>query len=688
MVRVWLPVVYDAFEMLGMEKEAPDWLENSTLAGWVKTIVLAAVVFFAGIGIGAMTGMVPLSPAEWLPIKEWQEFLEFFMIAVTIIVVAVPEGLAMSVTLSLAYSMRKMIANNTLVRRMHACETIGAATVICSDKTGTLTANEMRVFSAEIPSIGNKVKDDKTSHNQIITIESIAINTTANLGRENGKIICAIGQPTECALLTWLDDNKVDYFEQRARFDIEYQLTFSTERKFMATYGYSQDLKKKVLYVKGAPEIVLKRCAKMLAKEGPTTLPHQAIMGQLIDCQKRGMRTLGLAYREMDALVQCENVDKMATDLVWIGFMAIDYPIRPDVPEAIRLCKRAGIDVKMITGDISETALEIAVQSGLISNKGQKDIHMTGIEFAALSNEEARAQVEGIKILSRARPMDKLRMVSLLKEKGHVVAVTGDGINDAPALNYSNVGLAMGKNGADVAKEASDIILLDDSFTSITHAVMWGRSLYKNIQRFILFQLTVNVAALGIALLGPFIGVQFPLTVTQLLWVNLIMDTLAALALASEPAHREVMLEKPRDAQSFIISSSMMKNILITGLFFLVVMVVFLMQIQQDGLVTPYELTIFFTTFVMLQFWNLFNARSHGSATSAFTGLFKNRGFLVVATAIFIGQIFMVTLGGEFFRTIPLSVKDWAMIVGATSLVLWLGEALRFIQRQTTKATA
>jgi len=685
LVRVWLPTLYDLFELIGFDIEPPEWIENSTFAGWMKSILFSILLFGLFYAVGVFSNLVSVSPAEWLPPKVWQEFLQFFMVAVAIIVVAVPEGLPMSVTLSLAYSMRRMIKNNTLVKRLHACETIGAATVICSDKTGTLTANEMRVFSVEISGISTPPCFKKDSFYDTIVLESIAINTTADLGRTDGKVVCAIGQPMECAMLMWLDQNKIDYFDYRANFETEYNLAFSNERKYMATGGVSKSLNKKVLYVKGAPEIVLQKCINQIEENKITDLSSKQITEKLTDFQRRGMRTLGFAYREIDDTAGCLDINEICNKLTWIGFFAIADPIRADVPNAINLCKNAGIEVKMITGDISETALEIAVQSGIIKDKTQKNIHITGDAFSELSDDEARLIVKDIKVLSRAQAMHKLRMVTLLKESGEVVAFAGDGVNDAAALNHSNVGLAMGINGTDLAKEVSDIVLLDDSFPSITHAVMWGRSLYKNIQRFILYQFTVNVVALGIILIGPFIGIKFPLTVTQMLWVNLIMDTLAALALASEPANMDVMSDKPRRSDSFIVSPGIIKNVVFAGLSFLAILIFFLFQIQKDGEVTSYELTLFFTTFVMLQFWNLFNARSYGSKFSAFSGLLKNRGFFIVSLVIVFGQILMVSFGGEFFRTSPLSLKDWIMIISSTSIVLWLGEIMRFVKRRETK---
>lgn len=684
LIRVWLPVVYDAFELMGKEVEPPSWLENDSLAGWLKTIGIGLAVFLVGLGIGYGLGLMPSPPSSWIPYHVGEEFLVYFMIAVTIIVVAVPEGLAMSVTLSLAYSMRKMTASNNLVRRMHACETIGAATVICSDKTGTLTLNEMRVHEVDVPALQSNGKSKESSNfARILLAEAFAANTTANLSRNSDAAPTVLGNPTEGALLFWLEEQGIDYVISRDNFSVSKQLTFSTERKFMGTLGTSAVTGNTMLHVKGAPEIVMERCAQVLTADGINPIDSYvgAIEKALKEYQARGMRTLAFAYHEAPKDPEAANIEELFNDLTWLGFVAIADPIRPEVPAAIKACRGAGVLVKVVTGDNEETAQEIARQIGLWEDGDGDGRHINGREFAGLDDEQARQAAVNLKVLSRARPMDKMRLVKLLQEQNHVVAVTGDGVNDGPALNYANVGLAMGKTGTAVAKEASDIILLDDSFGSIVNAVMWGRSLYENIQRFILFQLTVNVAALGIALLGPFIGVKLPLTVTQMLWVNLIMDTFAALALATEPPHWNVMNRPPRNPNDFIVSKVMARHILTVGVIFLVFLAWLLLYIQRDNIITDYELSIFFSVFVMLQFWNLFNARCLGRSQSAFSKIFENKGFITIATAIFIGQILMVQFGGTVFRTVPLSLRDWVIIIAGTSIVLWGGELWRLIMR-------
>ncbi len=690
LVRVWLPIVYDAFDELGWEPKRPPLLESAGLASWLIPLGVGAVVFGIGLGASLVMGWLLPQPSDWLTVAAGRELLNYFMIAVTIIVVAVPEGLAMSVTLSLAYSMRKMTAENNLVRRMHACETIGAATVICSDKTGTLTLNEMRVFGASFP-----LMPQGLSGIAPLVAEAIAVNSTANLSRVPGQPSLPLGNPTEGALLLWLDQHGVDYIPIRSGFALDCQLTFSTERKYMATLGVSPLDGRRLLHVKGAPETVLAQCQAVQRASGIERLDEagrNAIGADLKDFQRRGMRTLALAYRELAEAKAAPDVEHLVADLVWLGFLAIADPIRPEVPAAIQACRQAGVLVKMVTGDNPETALEIARQIGLLDPGDPHARHISGREFAGMGEDDARRAAQDRQVFSRARPMDKMRLVRLLQEQGHIVAVTGDGTNDAPALNHANVGLAMGKTGTAVAKEASDIILLDDSFRSILNALMWGRSLYENIQRFILFQLTINVAALVIAFLGPFIGVKLPLTVIQMLWVNLIMDTFAALALATEPAHPSVLNRPPRNSDAFIITPLMAKSILGYAGIFLVALIGMLAYWRIQGVdlesATPSkELTIFFTVFVLLQFWNLFNARCMGRPESAFARLFQNGSFLSIALAILAGQILLVQWGGSIFRTVPLSLAEWGWILLATFPVLLIGETVRWFERSQAKSS-
>ncbi len=623
---------------------------------------------------------------EWLPALK--ATLQYFMMAVTLIVVAVPEGLPMSVTLSLALNMRRMLSTNNLVRKMHACETMGAITVICTDKTGTLTQNLMQVYEPSFYGLKNngEIGEDDLSN---LVAEGISVNSTAFLEEtapdEKPK---GVGNPTEVALLLWLDSQRRNYLELRESAKIIDQLTFSTERKFMATLVQSSFMGKRILYVKGAPEIVLSKCKNVLldGKQVDTVEYRSTIETQLLNYQNMAMRTLGFAFKIVDEANTEDCVELISkNDLSFLGVVAISDPIRPDVPAAVAKCQSAGIGVKIVTGDTPGTATEIARQIGLWQPGDMERNRITGAAFAELTDEEALDRVMDLKVMSRARPTDKQRLVQLLQQKGAVVAVTGDGTNDAPALNHAQVGLSMG-TGTSVAKEASDITLLDDSFNSIGTAVMWGRSLYKNIQRFIVFQLTINFVALFIVLLGSLVGTDLPLTVTQMLWVNLIMDTFAALALASIPPSEGVMKEKPRKSTDFIISRSMRNYILSMGTVFLILLMGMLFWFNnEEGGMTPQRLTIFFTFFVMLQFWNLFNARVFGTSDSAFKGISKSYGMELVILAILGGQFVIVQFGGAVFRTVPLDLTTWIIIIVSTSLVLWVGEAIRFIRRLTQK---
>ena len=606
--------------------------------------------------------------------------LKYFMMAVTLIVMAVPEGLPMAITLSLALNMRRMLKSNNLVRKLHACETMGAVTVICTDKTGTLTQNKMQVSALELK------QGDET-----LLDTAIALNSTAELN--DGK---PIGNPTESALLLWIDAQGKNYEELRKQVNVLKQLPFSTERKMMATLAEVDG--ETYLFVKGAPEIVMKKCIiedRMLRQSAE----------ELDEWQHKAMRTLAFAYKKIEASIMrtsrtstAEVVALLdANDLQLQAIAAIADPIRPDVPAAVQECRHAGIEVKVVTGDTAATALEIGKQIGVFEDEPENigadgsltslDQQMiTGEQWEALSDEEAYERAKDIRVMSRARPTDKQRLVAMLQKRGEVVAVTGDGTNDAPALHYAHVGLSLG-SGTSVAKEASDMTLLDDSFKSIANAVMWGRSLYRNLQRFLFFQLVVNVAALLLVLGGSVIGTEMPLTVTQILWVNLIMDTFAALALASLPPSHEVMKEKPRKASDFIINKSVGFGILFCGIVFFLVMFALLVYCERRGKggVDVHELTMFFTIFVMIQFWNLFNAKALMSHHTAFRHFLKDKGMILVLVLVLVGQWIIVTFGGEMFRTTPLSLHEWLLIIGSTSIVLWVGEIWRALKRMIAK---
>lgn len=626
---------------------------------------------------------------EWAHITAY--VLQTLMIAVTLIVVAVPEGLPMAVTLSLAYSMRRMLKTNNLVRKMHACETMGATTVICTDKTGTLTQNQMSVEEAQFYGLANQaLGTDETSR---LIKEGIALNSTASLDLSNPDKPVVLGNPTEGALLLWLRNNGIDYRNLKEDANVVKELPFSTERKYMATVVDSAQLEgKKILYVKGAPEII-----RSLCKQIDKNVNIADIDRQLTDYQNRAMRTLGFAYQVLnDSDMAIADGKVVADNLTFMGIVAIADPVRKDVPAAVQKCMAAGINVKIVTGDTPGTAKEIGRQIGLWTKKDSDSAIITGAEFEKLSDDELDKKVLGLKIIARARPLDKKRLVESLQRNNQVVAVTGDGTNDAPALKAAHVGLSMG-DGTSVAKEASDITIIDNSFSSICRAVMWGRSLYQNIQRFLLFQLTVNVAACFIVLVGAFMGTESPLTVTQMLWVNLIMDTFGAMALASLPPSQSVMKDKPRDRKAFILTKPMMKDILGVGGFFFLLLVVFLYIFQHTEItqmtdllhcklgeangLSPYEQTLLFSIFVWTHLWYMFNTRSFETGKSFFQ-LKMSKEFFAIVAIIFIGQIVIVEVLYDFFNCTPMKLIDWVIIVVLSSLVLWARELWHLLTKR------
>ena len=677
--KVWAPMISDGIDIITSHKrKLPNWITNLS---WGKWILSGTLVFTSFALIGLLFGINPILISSWPDIDTAAIILQYFMIAVTLIVVTVPEGLPMSVTLSLALSMRRMLKSNNLVRKMHATETLGATTVICTDKTGTLTKNQMQVFETSFFGLGKqKPEDNELGH--LIT-ESIAINSTAHLDFAEPSNPRTLGNPTEAALLLWLNKININYLNIREKSQILEQLTFSTERKYMATLAWSPKLNKKVLFVKGAPEIVLKNSKDVLMQKGLISVDEASteIHTLLSKYQSQAMRTLGFAWEIVeDDLPRIQDGKLSNSKLTYAGVVAISDPVREDVPQAVLNCLQAGIEVKIVTGDTPGTASEIGRQIGIIDSTTPSTSVITGVDFENLSDQEIIDRAKDIKILCRARPTDKQRFVQLLQKAGEVVAVTGDGTNDAPALNYAHVGLSMG-SGTSVAKEASDVTIIDDSFSSISTAVMWGRSLYQNIQRFIIFQLTINVTAMIIVFVGSIFGHELPLTVTQMLWVNLIMDTFAAGALASLPPNTNVMRQKPRKNSDFIISNNMRNNILFVGFSFVALLFALLYFFRDtNGDISEYKLSIFFTVFVMLQFWNMFNVKAFASGKSAFFQLNKSYGFILVMITILIGQILIVQFGGEVFRTMPISLRDWLIIIGATSLVLWIGEIKRIIR--------
>lgn len=668
------------------------YLVTKKFKGWKWQAVTASIIAYFAV----LMGMVVYFFNTLTPDNHVADLITYtlntFMIAVTLLVVAVPEGLPMAVTLSLAYSMQRMLKTNNLVRKMHACETMGATTVICTDKTGTLTQNQMRVHDTQFYGfLGGELNGNDEGK---LLEEGIAVNSTASLDHSDSKATKVIGNPTEGALLLWLEKNGVDYARLREDATVVEELPFSTERKYMATVVNSSLLDgKKILYVKGAPEIVMSLCRQIEGGVNRTDIEKQ-----LLDYQNQAMRTLGFAYQILgqdDKTIMDGKV--VADNLTFGGVVAISDPVRAEVPAAVKACMDAGINVKIVTGDTTGTAKEIGRQIGLWTDKDTDRNITTGPEFAALTDEQLDQCVLDLKIIARARPMDKKRLVESLQRLNQVVAVTGDGTNDAPALKAANVGLSMG-DGTSVAKEASDITIVDNSFSSIGKAVMWGRSLYQNIQRFLLFQLTVNVAACFIVLTGAFMGTESPLTVTQMLWVNLIMDTFAAMALASLPPSESVMKNKPRDRNAFILSKPMFENILGVGGFFFVLLLVLLYVFEHaditrltdllhvhvgvaDGL-SPYELTLLFTIFVMTHFFYLFCARAFETGRSAlhFDGSY---GLLSIAAIILVGQIAMIEIPGlqNFFNVVGLKLEDWVIIIVGSSCVLWVRELWRLVKR-------
>lgn len=668
------------------EIETPLTIQLNQLGRWISwgSYVAGALIVIGRVLVYAFDG------ADHALIDWVQYCIETIMLAVTLIVVSVPEGLPMSITLSLALSMRRMLQSNNLVRRMHACETMGAATMICTDKTGTLTQNQMRVAEANFFALnGGDTLSDSTSSQ--IVVAAIADNSTAFLDSSNPTKTVAIGNPTEGALLLWLNDNGIDYLSIRQNDHIEAQLPFSTERKYMATVVRSKSLGR-ILLVKGASEIIHTHCSTI---EGNKDFAE--VEAELHSWQDKAMRTLGFAYKQLgDQDPVPFNNRQLTTDgLTFIGIVAISDPMRAEVPDAIKSCIDAGIGVKIVTGDTPGTAKEIGRQVGLWHDGDDERALISGMEFGMLSDDEAAERIKTVKIMSRARPNDKARLVTLLQQQGEVVAVTGDGTNDAPALNAAQVGLSMG-DGTSVAKEVSDITITDNSFGSINKAVMWGRSLYKNIQRFIIFQLTVNVAASLLVGICSFFSEQSPLSVTQMLWINLIMDTFAALALASLPPSGDVMRDKPRANGSPIITKSMAWFFLGIGLLFTTAMIMLFTYLMHHNMgeggsfisatISPNEVAIYFSTFVFLQFWNLFNAKSFDSNhSSSFHDIRHSKIFFGILAVIFFGQIIIVQFGGPMFNVVPMTACQWLAVILATSPVMLLGEAYHAVMRAKSK---
>ncbi|HNY44120.1 MAG: calcium-translocating P-type ATPase, PMCA-type [Bacteroidota bacterium] len=678
-LKLWFPYFSSFKEMLFKKKSV--FLEKVEKIKTIKLFVIALLVLILSVLVSLIFDFHVLEKSAWMDIPTASRILQYFMVAVTLVVVTVPEGLPMSVTLCLALSMRNMLKSNNLVRKMQATETMGACTVICTDKTGTLTKNQMEVVEAMF--FGREVLDFNGGDDNLIFIkENISANSTADLDYSDETKIKGVGNPTESALLLWLHKMHCPYEKVRNATEVLEQLSFSTDRKYMASVVFSPILNKKVLYVKGASEILFHMSKQVYCEDGvkPNSECSDLIKTILAKNHSQALRTLGFAYEILeDDTPRIEDAKLVNHNLTFYGFVGIQDPIRDDVNEAVATCLKAGIDIIIVTGDTYGIAVEIAKKIGLLNADYDEKAVLTGDEFSSLTDEELLLRLKDLKILCRARPLDKKRLVQLLQELGEVVAVTGDGTNDAPALNFAHVGLSMG-SGTAVAKEASDITIMDDSFDSIGSAVLWGRTLYQNIQRFVVFQLSINLVAMLIVFIGSIVGHEIPLTITQMLWINLIMDTFAAGAFASLPPNKSVMNNKPRKSNEFIINKTMRNSIFITGLSFVVILLALLYYFtDEDGNISIYNLSLFFTTFVMLQFWNMFNVKALFTGKSALKSLHKSKAFLTVALAILVGQIFIVQFGGEMFRTVPISFVDWLIIFGATSLVLWIGEIKRLI---------
>ncbi|MEW5846188.1 MAG: calcium-translocating P-type ATPase, PMCA-type [Bacteroidota bacterium] len=653
LAKYWIPSINAILGWLRVPIKIPLPYPNNPKRQVFVLIALALLIVLLGFAIAAFLNIDIHAAIALFDSNLLSHLLSYFMVSMTLIVVAVPEGLSMSVTLSLAYSMRKMTAENNLVRKLQATETMGATTVICTDKTGTLTQNRMKVIDYDFP------QESDTKNLSTLVKLSLAVNSTAHLDYSK-EPPTVVGNPTDGALLLWLNELGLDYRLLRNSFKVDVQHPFSSEKKYMLTVGYSDDLGERLLLVKGAPEKVLTMCK-------PQTVSNH-IHEKLREYQVKALRTIAFAYSE--SIPESLSDSEIPNELTFLGVVGIADPLRDDVAHAINECHTAGIDVKMVTGDNQDTAIAIGKNAGLLTGHSN-DLTISGPDFEKLSDEEALKVLPNLKVMYRARPSDKLRMVSLLQQLHNVVAVTGDGTNDAPALNQADVGLAMG-SGTQVARDSADIILLDDSFSSIVNATRWGRALYQNIQKFLYFQLTINLVAVAIVLTGPFTGIDLPLTVTQMLWVNLIMDTFAALALATEPPHSQIMTQKPRSPHEFILSASILRYLMVTAALFYLILVGLLMFYKYNNHFSSKELTCFFNVFVLIQFWNLFNARRLFGGVGLFS-FSSNKLFVTIALTILLGQFAIVQFGGEVFRTVPLSGTDWLIHIILTSPVLVYG---------------
>ncbi len=565
----------------------------------------------------------------------------FLMGAIVVIIVAVPEGLPLSVTLALAFSMKTMANENNLVKKMHACETIGAVNVIFTDKTGTLTQNCMTVVDVDVR------EEDKDVLNLVG-----AVNSTANWSNASR----VLGNPTEAAILKHMGHDLSERL--RSEYRILSCIPFSSAYKYMVTQAQNEESKEEIILIKGAPEVIAR------------IIRYDKYLGEVSTQQARGRRAISAAIinsKDYNAVKESLESGNPLDDCTYIGTWFIEDPVRSDVPDAIRKCYGAGIDVVMMTGDNLRTGTEIGRQAGF------KDIWAIEAKdfWEAVKNPQNGREYPNV--IARCTPTNKLDILKWAKDKDYVCAMTGDGVNDSPSLNHADVGIAMG-SGTSVAKEAADIILLDDAFPSIVTGVKWGRSLYKNIKNFLFFQLSINVSACLIAVFGPLVGVEMPFTVIQFLWINLVMDSLAAIALTSEPADERVLSEKPRDRRQFIIDKSLAKSIFGFGIFVWILCTFVLWGMKHTEFLSKIDLTVFFASYMVINLWNMFNARVIGKNKSVFSGLKSNYKFTGILLFILAVTILLVQFGGEVFQTHPLSWKTWLTIILVTSPVMIVRE--------------
>ena len=622
-------------------------------------VIAAAIVFITEIISFALSGGLI-----------FEEVLEAFVTSIVLIVAAVPEGLPTIVAVSLSINIIKLSQQNALVKKMIASETVGCINVICSDKTGTLTENKMTVSAF----CDNEWHEKPSELSSNWMVHNICLNTTADISQDG----TFIGNPTECAMLNFYEHSDArkksgkSYKDERSDHDVLVAFPFSSELKHMTTISKVDG--KIISYVKGSPECVFSMCNISDSEKG-------AIERYIVNAQQKAMRVIAFAHKKLDALRDYEDEHHhaaMETDMAFDGFVAISDPLRADVYDAVENCRRAGIDLKMLTGDNIVTATAIADELHILNND---HIAVEAKNIVDLSDDELSEMLPTISVIARSTPTIKMRVVKLLKARGNVVAVTGDGINDAPALKNADVSIAMGISGTDVSKEASDIVLLDDSFSTIVKAIAWGRGIYENFKRFIQFQLTVNVASVIVVFMSIILGFKAPFTALQLLWINIIMDGPPALTLGLEPIYDDLMSRQPTKRSENIVSKPMLLRIGLTGIY---MSVIFLCQYAFNflGATTGQMTTVLFTLFTLFQLFNAFNCRELHTV-SIFKHLLKNRIMLLVISITFVLQILIIQFAGAFFGTIPLDLTMWLKIFGVSISVVFISELVKLIRRRT-----